>query len=276
MVHIILTGATGFLGTAVLQHILSLPASNPISKLSILSRSPVPLATNTSPPNFKRTNTTTNINVITHADYTTYPPEILSQLSDASAVIWAQGISTTAVSSAAEYRRITYDFPLAAAKALASARSADAKSPLRFIYVSGEGVTHTPGMFTQMFAKVKGEAEKALLALPQQQAYSGRLDVLCPRPGGILSNDPKEIQKMLQTKTTSMKYFMKTVLPVYRALKPGMLIDREDLGRVLVEMALREVDGRDVVRYAGMKETSCEGRVLQNVALRELGGLEKV
>ncbi|GJJ06617.1 hypothetical protein Clacol_000810 [Clathrus columnatus] len=81
--HLILTGATGTAGSAVLKHCLADPA---ITRLSILSRRPIPQADGHS-----------KANVIIHPDFTSYPRELLSQLEGAKACIWALGISQTQV-----------------------------------------------------------------------------------------------------------------------------------------------------------------------------------
>lgn len=81
--HLILTGATGLVGSAVLHHMLNTPA---ITQISILSRRPVPQAVGHP-----------KANVIIHQDFTTYSNEVLNQLKGAEGVVWAQGISQTAV-----------------------------------------------------------------------------------------------------------------------------------------------------------------------------------
>ena len=83
--HLILTGATGLVGSGVLAHILSLPPGQ-ITKLSILSRRPVPMAEGKP-----------GVTVIEHKDYGHYPPELLEQLRGAQGCIWAQGISVALV-----------------------------------------------------------------------------------------------------------------------------------------------------------------------------------
>ncbi len=83
MVHLILTGATGLVGSAVLHHMINTPA---VTKVSVLSRRPVTQAEGHE-----------KVKVIIHKDYTTYPSEILAQLKDAEGVVWAQGISSTQV-----------------------------------------------------------------------------------------------------------------------------------------------------------------------------------
>jgi uncharacterized protein YbjT (DUF2867 family) len=83
--RLILTGATGVVGSAALNHILSLPAGE-ISALYIISRSPVPAAENKP-----------NVTVIQHTNYNEYPQELLDKLKGADGCIWAQGISQTLV-----------------------------------------------------------------------------------------------------------------------------------------------------------------------------------
>lgn len=83
--HLILTGATGLVGTAVLSHLLTLPPGQ-VDKLTILSRRPVPLAED-------RPNT----EVIIHHNFGSYPDELLQTLKGANGVIWAQGISQSEV-----------------------------------------------------------------------------------------------------------------------------------------------------------------------------------
>lgn len=81
--HLILTGGTGLVGSAVLHHMLNTPS---ISQISILSRRPVPQAEGHS-----------KAKVIIHTDFNEYPPSVLSQLKGAEGVVWAQGISVTQV-----------------------------------------------------------------------------------------------------------------------------------------------------------------------------------
>lgn len=81
--HIILTGATGTLGLATLQHTLSSPS---ITRLSILSRRPVALADGHE-----------KAEVILHNDFESYPDEVLDKLRGATGCVWALGISQTKV-----------------------------------------------------------------------------------------------------------------------------------------------------------------------------------
>lgn len=88
-----------------------------------------------------------------HEDFKSYPGSLLEQLKGAVGCVWALGVTTGQVSARyaeysvvasllivtdalySEYKTITLDYPLAAAKAFATL------SPLfSFVYVSGEGV----------------------------------------------------------------------------------------------------------------------------------------
>src|SRR6059058_6034660 len=65
IMHLMLTGATGIVGSSVLAHILPLPAGA-VARLSILSRNPVTMAEPANKP---------NIEFIQHNDFSSYPPE---------------------------------------------------------------------------------------------------------------------------------------------------------------------------------------------------------
>ena len=77
--HLILTGATGLVGSSVLDAMLK---SKDITKISILSRRPVPLAEKNP-----------KVNTIIHKDFSNYEPHVLEQLQGANGVVWALGIS---------------------------------------------------------------------------------------------------------------------------------------------------------------------------------------
>lgn len=83
--HLVLTGATGLVGSGVLDAMIRM---KDITKISILSRGPVKMAENTKDP---------RINVIIHKDFEKYDPAVLSQLKGATGCVWALGISQTKV-----------------------------------------------------------------------------------------------------------------------------------------------------------------------------------
>lgn len=123
--HLILSGATGTVGYNVLLCCLASPK---VTRVSILSRRDFAL------PQGERLDTT-KAEIIVHTDYKEYPPALLEKLKGSDGCIWAQGISQTKVSKD-EYVQITYDYPLAAAKAFSSLSNS---GKFNFVYVSGEG-----------------------------------------------------------------------------------------------------------------------------------------
>lgn len=75
--HIILTGATGLIGSAALDILLH---DSQVTKISILSRSPVSQAWGHE-----------KVDLIHVKDFASYSPELLRRLEDAHGVVWALG-----------------------------------------------------------------------------------------------------------------------------------------------------------------------------------------
>jgi hypothetical protein len=245
--HIILTGATGTVGAAVLQRCLSSPN---ITQLSILSRRQFLLPTGNDLDVHKA-------RVIVHEDYSSYPDELLSStLRGAEACIWAQGVSQAEVPKD-EYIRITHDYPLAAAKAFSSLSDT---GKFNFVYVSGEGADPTEKTFT-LFGKIKGRAEAALLALPSTSAYSA-LRVYNVRPGYV---DPP---KHHRPRSAVRKIVEFVVAPSLRLLIPSQVSPTGILSKVLVDLATG--DGNALQGESGIE---AGGRTVRSLAIRRLGEL---
>jgi hypothetical protein len=77
--HLILTGATGLVGAAVLDSML---AQEAVSRISILSRRPVKMAEGHD-----------KAKVVIHKDFQTYDRALLEELKDAQGCVWALGVS---------------------------------------------------------------------------------------------------------------------------------------------------------------------------------------
>ena len=282
MVHLILTGATGLVGTAVLHHVLSLPASSPIAqsitRLSIISRRPeIPLLQH---PQRPTQNTVTKVEVIAHKDFLDYEKDgLLEKLKDADdnekiAVIWALGVSQMLTSSEQQYDEITRLYPLKAVEVLASI---PATKQLNFVYVSGEGANPKPGMFTQLFGRVKGRTETELIQLMDRFP---NLRVWNARPGGVDAGAEKS-QAVVNELThqndggtggqtrlgLGMRIGEVVLLPAFRhGIYTGMHSPTGELAKVLVELAVSDGEPSKV------RGTEANGRTLPNVALRRLGG----
>ncbi|KAK6353633.1 hypothetical protein TWF696_005596 [Orbilia brochopaga] len=239
MSHIIVTGATGLAGSAILQSALSSPA---ISKVSILSRRPVPAAEGNP-----------KASVIIHKDFTSYPPDLLSQLSGASACIWAQGISSMGMKED-EYTTITKTYPLAAAEAFATL-----PGKFNFIYISGRGANQE-GNASQMFGRVKGAAEKALLDLGSHRDGFSAYNL---RPAGI---DPGKKWTAERKQGMIEKAFF-AIAPAIKPFASGLFTPVETLAEVSIKLALG--DGGKVNGDAVLPD----GYTLENPAIRRLGGL---
>lgn len=83
--HLILTGATGLVGSAVLDSMIKM---KDVTKISVLSRRPIKMAEDVKDP---------RVNVIIHKDFEKYDADLLSQVSGANGCVWALGISQTQV-----------------------------------------------------------------------------------------------------------------------------------------------------------------------------------
>jgi uncharacterized protein YbjT (DUF2867 family) len=83
--YLILTGATGLVGSAVLDAMLR---TSEITRISIFARRPVPMAEHAKDQ---------RVSVIIHTDFGVYGPDILKQLQGANGLVWALGVSQTKV-----------------------------------------------------------------------------------------------------------------------------------------------------------------------------------
>jgi uncharacterized protein YbjT (DUF2867 family) len=101
---------------------------------------------------------------------------IENELRGYDACFFCLGITSLGLSEE-QYRRVTYDITMAAAKALAGLNP-----DMTFIYVTGVGTDSTEHGRT-MWARVKGETENALLRLPFRAAYMFRPAAIQPLHG---------------------------------------------------------------------------------------------
>jgi uncharacterized protein YbjT (DUF2867 family) len=112
---------------------------------------------------------------IVHRDFFDFTP-LESELSGVDACFFCLGV-TSAGMSEENYRRITYDITLSAARTLVKLNPS-----MTFIYVSGAG-TDSSERGRTMWARVKGQTENALLRLPFKAAYMFRPGVIVPLHG---------------------------------------------------------------------------------------------
>ena len=155
---------------------------------------------------------------VLHQDFADCSP-LTDALSDLDAVVYCLGTYTGSVSDA-ELRAITADYTIEFARVLRS-RSPNAA----FSFLSGNGADPT-GRSRLAFARYKGQAEKALLD-------AGFPHVYIFRPAYIYPVEPR--------KEPNLSYrLLRAVYPVFRALFPNRVIRADDLGRVMVDLAISE------------------------------------
>ncbi|RAL58738.1 hypothetical protein DID88_003044 [Monilinia fructigena] len=204
--HLILTGATGLVGSSILQTMLTHPS---ITKLSILSRSPVPLAENHASHE--------KANVIIHKDFKDYPDSV------------SAGVDRE------KYTEITQTYTLFAARAFLPSQL---PKPFKFLYISGEGATTSPGILTPMFGVVKGQAESNLLALPSKEKSCDNLRVYNVRPGAVDASAHEEIKAFIPQRTGMLRLLEIGLFPFIRTLSKNMWTPTREMGKVVTELML--------------------------------------
>lgn len=240
MAHIILTGATGQAGSAVLAHAIKSPA---VARVYVLSRRPVKLAENEP-----------KARVIIHKDFASYPADVLDELKGVTGCVWAQGISSRGIGED-EYTKITLDYPLAAAKAFSTLGD-----DINFVYMSGEGAS-SEEKSSMMFGRVKGRAENAVLALskdnPSLHVYNIRPATINPEGNYLAGRD------------TNTHDRLSTLLGgVFEKVWKSFVIPTDKLAKVCVDLATG--DGQPIAAGQGVES---DGRLLRNTALRRLAGM---
>ncbi|MDX3850188.1 epimerase [Streptomyces sp. AK02-01A] len=202
---VIIFGASGIVGQGVLRECV---LDERVESVLLVSRTP------TGGHHAK-------VREIVHQDFADLT-SLEDQLTGLDACFFCLGVSS-AGRSEEEYRRITHDYTLAAARTLAP-RNPD----LTFVYVSGEG-TDSTGQGRSAWARVKGRTENELLAM-DFHAYMFRPGYIRPRHGA-----------RSRTRLYRLMYALTSWLyPLLRKLSPDHVTTTEHLGRaMLAVVALR-------------------------------------
>jgi len=206
---VIVFGGSGSAGGSVLRACLS---ATEVTQVRAITRRPLRLAHE-------------KLHVFRHDDYVNYTP-IEDAFTDVDACLFCLGISSTQV-SAEQYRIISYDFPLAAARKL------QMHSPTAiFHYISGQG-THLNSRFA--WARVKGATERDLIALA---------GAVCWRPSIIDGESSESAPRLYQA-----------MRPLFRLLKPfrNLYVDGQDLGRAMLQTTKENIRGR-IIENAEIRE----------------------
>ena len=164
---------------------------------------------------------------VIHSDYLDFTA-IDEAFAGIDACFYCLGISVMQVSGEAEYRRITHDMTMAAARAL-KARSRDAV----FHFISGRGASLTS---RQMWARVKAETERDLMAFNE---------AVCWRPAAIDG-----------VPSAREPFVFKVARPILRIVFGpfrGLYVKGEDIGRAMLEATRQDLRSR-IVENAELRD----------------------
>jgi uncharacterized protein YbjT (DUF2867 family) len=201
-VKVILFGGSGMIGQGVLRECL---ADDGVECVLSIGRSP------TGARHAK-------LHDLAHRDFTDFGG-IEDGLAGYDACFFCLGVSSAGLGEA-EYRRVTYDYTVAAARSLAGVNPG-----MVFIYVSGAGADSSE-RGRSMWARVKGATENTLLELPLT-AYVFRPGYIQPLDG-ITS----------RTRWYRLGYAVSGPLyPLLRRLFPRYVTTTRDLGRAMLNVA---------------------------------------
>lgn len=157
--RVMIFGATGTVGAGALLECLDHPGIDEV--ICVVRR-----ASGRSHP---------KLTEVLHEDFLEFSP-IAAAFRGLDGCFWAIG-SPSSGKAARDYERITHDFVVAAARAI------HAQSPqCRFVFVSGAGADET-GTSRQLWARVKGRAENAVLGMGFRQALVFRPGTIAARRG---------------------------------------------------------------------------------------------
>jgi len=202
---VILFGATGMVGQGVLRECLLDPG---VERVLAVGRRPTG-------------RTEAKLEELIVSDMRDFTP-VAAKLAGYDACFFCLGVTSVGMTEA-DYRKVTRDIPLAAARVLVE------KNPgMTFILVTGTG-TDSTGTSKTMWARVKGEAENGLFELPFHGKYAFRPSAIQPLHG-------------ITSRTKSYRVLLALfgwIFPVLRALAPNSVTTTERVGLAMLNVARR-------------------------------------
>jgi uncharacterized protein YbjT (DUF2867 family) len=197
--RVLLFGATGMVGQGVLRECV---AAQDVSEVVAIVRSPLERVQ-------------AKLTEVRHQNFFDWSGVDLSGFD---ACFFCLGVSSLGKSEA-EYRHLTFDLTIGLAETLVKA------SPQAvFVYVSGAG---TDAHGRQMWARVKGVTENALMAMPFRGVY-------CFRPGYI---QPLHGVKSKVGWYDAMYKAVGWAEPLLMRVAPGFVTTTEAVGRAMLKVA---------------------------------------
>jgi len=216
-VKVIIFGATGMIGAGTLLECFAAPR---VERVLAVVRKPTAVRH-------------PKLEEVVHRDFHDYS-SLQNRWPEFDACLFCLGVTSVGMDEAS-YRHVTFDLTLAAARSIAAVNR-----HLVFCYVSGAG-TDSSARGRVMWARVKGETENALLALPFKGAYMFRPGYIQPLKG------VRSKTRWYQAAYDAVGVFY----PLLRRAMPGWVTDTETLGRSLIRVAAegystRVLEGRDI------------------------------
>ncbi|MET8321320.1 NAD-dependent epimerase/dehydratase family protein [Micromonospora sp. NPDC005189] len=144
---------------------------------------------------------------------------VRAELTGVDACFYCLGVSSLGLDEAA-YTRISYDYPLAAARLLA-----EVSPQVTFVYVSGVG-TDSSGRGRVMWARVKGRTENAVIEL-LPNGYAARPGFIQPTYGAVSRTSAYRIGYAIT----------RPLFPVLRRLFPNQITTTDGIGRAMLRVA---------------------------------------
>jgi hypothetical protein len=200
-IRAIITGATGMVGEGVLLECLQ---NANVEQVLVVNRRPGGV-------------THPKLKEVLLKDFSDFSP-IENDLKGYNACYFCMGVSSVGMKED-EYRRLTYDIALGAAKIMLK-HNAD----MTFCYISGSGTDSTE-QGRQMWARVKGKTENDLLKLGFKDAYAFRPGLMKPTPG--------------QKNTLAAYKYVGWLYPVIKALAPGFACTLKEVGEAMINVTLK-------------------------------------
>ncbi len=198
---VILFGGTGMVGQGVLRECIADPA---VEQVLLVVRKPAGVS---SP----------KVIELVHEDFFDWAG-VEGQFAGFDTCFFCLGVSALGMTEA-EYRKTTYDLTLGVAEMLARVGSLKT-----FVYVSGQG-TNANGR--QMWARVKGATENALLEMPFAQVF-------CFRPGYI---QPLHGIRSKVGWYNGIYAVLSWAYPLLRRIAAGSVTSTEEVGVAMIAVA---------------------------------------
>lgn len=197
----IVFGATGMVGEGVLRICLDHPD---VESVLSISRSSAGMAH-------------PKLSELIHKDFFDWSA-VEGRLKGYQACFFCLGVSSIGMKED-EYRRITYDLTIAAARTLVRNNPG-----MTFCYVSGAD-TDSSEQGKRMWARVKGKTENDLAKLPFKAAYAFRPGFIKPIKG--------------QKKAFKMSKALGAIYPVLKLLSGKYVCTLEDIGRAMIVVSTK-------------------------------------